>query len=573
MRKTHVLVVSETEKLDRAKQLAALNCQECENTTVVQASLAAENPHCSHCGSDKVVPTEHSSLVARSLLRADDDEQASVRCPGCSCFTIMTASQAQDSDDGNGIGHIHCVACAKEMTFHVPSPAETASDGDEDWDEGDTGMSADEDSQPSISVSVYDGEDNLVAEGELLDRDGLLFTVSTEDDGSKVYSVGSEDDVTEDEGMITLKSAEVVDESSPADMEDDNEDMAGEEASTTGLSDPLDEKLVPVPDKVVASDGEPQGLDPALIPTPSDPAQVIEDLKGMQPASNVEVPSDPDTPPVTDLAEEPVAQTPLPEPEMVQVSAQPVTVPLVQFDQTAQPVFASYGGITVCRQGDLIVAHVEGDEGPSFATALNKALEHGSELAELLEGNGFTVPTITITEDQHVADRVRQEADAATSEVHASLNEVGAVLKQSLGIALMGINRGIFRDPNPIMTAMVEILGTKGIDAESARTVVSQAFAKSGDEFASVVRERTLNVFNKSDENRNELGALIGDVQVTAETAAFGGKSRIERYEDKLLETAKPSNVIALETAASKTDGGGSRVRELAKKSPLFASN
>lgn len=124
------IVVSNQSKLNKRLELARYKCK-CGSETVTQASM--HDPFCSACGSTDTKKVEISSDMR--YPEYSDEELATIKCSGCSSNLIMPIEVAHAVCD-EGIGKIHCPACASEMVFKQPVIASEFEDL-EDWDEGD----------------------------------------------------------------------------------------------------------------------------------------------------------------------------------------------------------------------------------------------------------------------------------------------------------------------------------------------------------------------------------------------------------------------------------------------------
>lgn len=117
--KVTAVVVAKTAKMKHKLEMASHVCQHCRKQTVVQASMA--QPFCVHCGSENTRPRDHAGLsqAGNELLKAKDNELASIKCPGCSSHIFMTEMAAASHHTGDGIGHINCAACGQDVAFEV----------------------------------------------------------------------------------------------------------------------------------------------------------------------------------------------------------------------------------------------------------------------------------------------------------------------------------------------------------------------------------------------------------------------------------------------------------------------
>ena len=156
----------------------------------------------------------------------------------------------------------------------------------------------------------------------------------------------------------------------------------------------------------------------------------------------------------------------------------------------------------------VLVGHkqVDGDS-HQYQQGLTVACGQGSEkVSEVLANNGFQMSQIDVAYDKLVMDEIDRRDSVIQKQYAEKMNSIGNVLNQSLGIAACGVHRGFFGGSNPISSSLVNTLSTKGgLDQHMAKELVASAMDEAGDEYAQLLREKTMDIVGKSEDVRNEL--------------------------------------------------------------------
>ena len=180
-----------------------------------------------------------------------------------------------------------------------------------------------------------------------------------------------------------------------------------------------------------------------------------------------------------------------------------------------------------------------------FENALNVACGEGKDAVEkVLVNNGFVMSTVNMAYDKFIMDQVDKRDAVMQSEYKEKLENLGSAVQQSMAIAMCGMHRGFFKEmDNPMAKALAASLTAHaGLDEHRAREMIVSAMEEAGDQYASMVRDKTLDLMQKSDESRNELAELVGELRGGGVNrfALAGNGSGKEEAGAKVL----PSNLV-----------------------------
>ena len=151
-----------------------------------------------------------------------------------------------------------------------------------------------------------------------------------------------------------------------------------------------------------------------------------------------------------------------------------------------------------------------------FENAISVACSEGKDAVEkVLVNNGFVMSTVNMAYDKFIMDQVDKRDAVMQSEYKEKLENLGSAVQQSMAIAMCGMHRGFFKEmDNPMAKALVTSLTAHaGMDEHRAREMIVSAMEEAGDQYASMVRDKTLDLMQKSDESRNELAELVGELR------------------------------------------------------------
>lgn len=197
--------------------------------------------------------------------------------------------------------------------------------------------------------------------------------------------------------------------------------------------------------------------------------------------------------------------------------------------------YAMYDGQPLGHVGFTALSQALGDEAAAsrlFQGALPAALSASAAsngLKAALSAMGFEPIEFELSVSKALHDRARGEYDAKT----ASLNgDVEAIYKQrterleaSLSTAMLGNTRRFWRNSrNPVAESLIAQLSASGIDAASAREMVSRSFAEHGEELVAQTFVQAVELASMSAESFNQIAETISDMEVASVSNVSIGK-------------------------------------------------
>lgn len=226
-------------------------------------------------------------------------------------------------------------------------------------------------------------------------------------------------------------------------------------------------------------------VDPTSIEQPEDEENACNDA-GIPPRQKVEI-NDPEN---TTTAS-------------AKVKLKNVTKGAVTFVATASSV--------LCLRGNICIASLETEDPTQTADALNAVSEtEDFDLDKTLDSNEFDLAEVEVPVDEQVVSDAEQSANEKVAEETAKLLDRA---KQSIALALAGINRGMFDSTNHLVQSVVAALVKAGIPEETAEDLAQQACEDCVDDVAEEVARITNDLLAKSDDVRNELASTVASVK------------------------------------------------------------
>lgn len=551
-KKTAIQVASVHPQLDVQKEMASYVCRGCKDHTIVQASIPA--PYCAHCGSGDLKRTETASSGAagKKLLESADAELAAVKCPGCSSNLIMRSETASSLNQG-GTGHVHCPACSQELSFVLPTEEEAAVDMDK------LAGIADEN---DVDLTVTDGVATLSWPEEIEATDGPV-TVNITVSGDTVSA------------LIRGQDDAVVWSGEPANITEALIDLGAAEDDSTvealqEFAHDVDAACAKPKEQASALDADSWNDDQTQ--TGKTQEELDAEAKAQQEQADADAEAE-------RLAQEQAARTER-DPALNELAA------LKDLTSTASVVLASViegdydfvgneeGGVDCVKGGVPVGVLSEVEDPDATVEALRLAVsDEEADVDEILSSNGFDMTRLEIP----ATDAVEQEVAARVAEHRENFEAASAALSDrifhSLGIAMTGMNRGMFTElaSNPVVKAVAECL-VKHTDmsAEEAEAEAIACLDGSSDELAGLVRDQTMELAALDDNVRNDYAKTLGKVRAPratprqAETA-----SASSALGERLL---KPMRTTPVKEQASTATTGRTRIAELAAQSATFNS-
>jgi DNA-directed RNA polymerase subunit RPC12/RpoP len=249
----------------------------------------------------------------------------------------------------------------------------------------------------------------------------------------------------------------------------------------------------------------------------------------------------------------------------------PVRLPLHKLCAGQTPDFTGhrFGDANLVRAwlGDHCVAKkvcATEDNPEALAEAYKSACASGASFDELMASNGFETLEVEASMDTVVDNAVSERIAQLDGEATEARDSMGDIVEQSIGIAAMGLARGMFEDENPLLASLVKSMVENGLDEDNAETIASIVLSNSHDEYANVLRSTAMEIVAKPTEVRNELARTLGKIKTPKALASVNPKDSLTK------ELANPVRSTK-RTTEKPSQTKGSRVRELASGSNLFS--
>lgn len=147
-----------------------------------------------------------------------------------------------------------------------------------------------------------------------------------------------------------------------------------------------------------------------------------------------------------------------------------------------------------------------------------KTLQIATELGmteEAIKPFGFEPVTLDITVDDAADQKVEQAVEVATAALNNKLATLTESFNQCVGIASVGINKGVFAEvSNPLRAAFIERMAELNIRAPEK--VVDTVLAAHGEDMLRCVVAKALDLLNKPTEVLNEVGKMVAEASYRA---------------------------------------------------------
>lgn len=186
---------------------------------------------------------------------------------------------------------------------------------------------------------------------------------------------------------------------------------------------------------------------------------------------------------------------------------------------------------------------------------------------------GISPIEIQIPVDEAVREAVRAGTIRQQAHLSAAAEAVRARFDQSISIAAVGINKGLFADvAHPVKEGFYEELTRLGV--KNAERVIDRVFASHGEALMKAVVAKAVELSNESDDARNATAKMVESARyqaVASESVSDEMNSRLEEGNlaaamtgaTPVLAGKAPDNVTHISTA--RADGGGNRFTGLVK--------
>lgn len=225
--------------------------------------------------------------------------------------------------------------------------------------------------------------------------------------------------------------------------------------------------------------------------------------------------------------------------------------------------YAMYQGQPLGHVGFTALSTAVGDEATAsrlFQGALPAALSASAAtngLSVALSEMGFEPIEFELSVSKVLHDRARGEYDAKvdslSSDVEALYEQRTKRLEASLSTAMLGNTRRFWRNSrNPVAESLIAQMSASGIDAASAREMVSRSFAEHGEDLVAQTFVQATELASMSAESFNQIAETIADMEVASVSSVSIGKSvarptkREEDTERKAsVSSAKPLSELS----------------------------
>lgn len=126
----------------------------------------------------------------------------------------------------------------------------------------------------------------------------------------------------------------------------------------------------------------------------------------------------------------------------------------------------------------------------------------------------FTLATVKLSKAKTLETTVAKVAKDHEVKLASKIKAQAAVLRESLEIAAVGLNRDIFAatHSNPLKDEMLKMLASLGVDKVSAAMQVQAAFAKAGDDFVDVLLEKAHEIASYDPKVRGQLASTYASL-------------------------------------------------------------
>lgn len=362
------------------------------------------------------------------------------------------------------------------------------------------------------------------------------------------YSADDEDE-SDGDSVVDWSDADEL----PA---DDSSDMGGKEVRQDAADVSGDE--VPADDASDAGDTDADGDAPAGTEDDGD-ADADDQASGEEDSGDEADDKDEET-----SSEDPGAE--VKDTESAEPEANPATPEVKELEVVMADVVkgefslaTSGADMLVASIGSVPVATLERSKAGAVASLMTsksfrQAVTHAARsmgVTSALTTYGFEMVTAKIDMPGYVAEQVTAKTAEVASTFEARSQELAADFEQCLGMAAAGLAKNLFKGRrNVLRDAFVQELSASGL--RNAEVVVDRVIANHGMDYNRALMETAQYIMAKSEDSRNELASMIGDMNYVA-----GAKStETASIEERLVNPLRKSEAIA----AAKDAADASRV-------------
>lgn len=180
--------------------------------------------------------------------------------------------------------------------------------------------------------------------------------------------------------------------------------------------------------------------------------------------------------------------------------------------------------------------------------------------AQVIKDFGITPSVVEFKTDKVTAQAVTAAVEMKTKELDTKISQVKASFEQAVGIAAVGVNKGLFADSrNTLRDAFVTTLSS--INVNHPERLVDSIFQQHGQDFLKVVIAKAMELQTKSPEALNEVAQLVQSAPATGHQSSPSAQVTAELARGSVPVIASaidfPSNPVKISDARRAVQGLG----------------
>jgi len=164
---------------------------------------------------------------------------------------------------------------------------------------------------------------------------------------------------------------------------------------------------------------------------------------------------------------------------------------------------------------------------------------------------GFEPINVEVPVDDAAAQNIEQQVTAATKKFAATAGDTKKLFERCIGIASVGINKGVFSDiDNTFRAALIARLNSLRVrDAES---VVDSVLAEHGESLLRSIVVKATELTDKSPEALDEIADMVSQASYRAPSRSSGGNSSRSRI--PFMASAEPTEGVTDDSSDDESD-------------------
>lgn len=420
--------------------------------------------------------------------------------PKCGCQMRVPASVA----DKLAKSEAHCMVCGNELVL--------AAEADEDVD-----LSGDDDTADDSA----DDED-VAADSDASDEEEVNLDDDSSDDSSDTDDTVAEDDTADEEATSDDDDAAEVD---PDAMDDD----AGDDDVTEDDSGSADEDVTSDDDATDDDTADPEDEESTAVTASINMLKMaglnlkhVDDYRHLQLA-------------YTTVAQGAPAGESI---RLVLLRNQPIAT--MHCDKASADIRKMWPNVDQLR------------------SALVLAMQNGGVDGEVVANFGLEPITVDFESDAALAQEIAKLRADSDATIKRAVEQAAAVYEQSFGIAVTGLNKGLYKDlAHPLRDALVRELAAVGV--EKPRRLIDKAFDSAGIEYLQIVSAKAMEITGRSEEVRDTMAQHV-------EEASYNyGSDEVENTAFVRENLRQPAREVkdTVETASGNPDKSGNQYSRL----------